>query len=201
MIVDDKSDSTVKHINTPLILQFLMLTFEDINTNNWKRVVSSVMKSELTYKKSIRTSKMGYAQILIDGDAIGKLAFFDNTYVGNIIAYPPTNAEMIDYKMNKPEFSNIKYVYLFNFVIANGYRGEGIGSKLLKEFLITAQELGYDRVIGHFRPNGSLAAFKKFGATEIEVCRNWENTKEDYIFCEIDLKKLKLIEPTITVRN
>jgi GNAT superfamily N-acetyltransferase len=178
-----------------------MLSFEDVNVKNWGKVVHSVIKSELTYKKSIRTSRWEYAQILSDGDAIGKIAFFDNTYVGNTIAYPPTKPELKDYKLDKPEFAGIKYLYLFNFIVVNGYRGEGIGSKLLKEFLISAKEQGYDRVIGHYRPNASFELIKRYGATVIEVCKNWENTKEDYVFCEIDLKKFDVIEPLLVVRN
>jgi GNAT superfamily N-acetyltransferase len=178
-----------------------MLIFEDITIHSWGKVATSVMKSELAYKKSIRTSRIEYANILMDGDAIGKIAFNDSDYVGNIIGYPPTKAELKDYKLNKPEHKCIKYMYIFNFVVANHYRGEGFGSKILREFLIKAKEQGYERIIGHFRPNGSLALIKKFGAVELELYENWENTKEDYVFCELDLKKIELINPVITIKH
>lgn len=178
-----------------------MLIFEDINVENWGKVVSSVMKSELSYKKSIRTSKMGYATILADGDAIGKLVFNDLSYVGNIIGYAPTKPELKDYGLNKPEHKGVKYMYLFNFLISRSYRGQGIGSKLLREFLIEAKKQGYEKVIGHFRPNGSLALIKKFGAKEIGIYEDWENTKEDYLFCELDLRNMQIIEPMITVTH
>ena len=177
-----------------------MLIFEDINVENWRKAVGSVMKSELTYKKSIRTSRMGYAEILSDGDAIGKLVFNNSNYVGNIIGYAPTTIELADYRLNKPEFKGIKYMYLFNFLVSLNYRGEGIGYLLLREFLKTAKKQGYDKVIGHFRPNSSLALIKKFGAIEIGISEDWENTKEDYVFCELDLKKLQIMEPPITVK-
>lgn len=176
-----------------------MLSFQDITIENWNKVAGSILRSEKSFKKAIRTEKEDYAEILMDGDALIKVAFIGEKYVGNAIGYPPTEIELEEDELDG--YKNTRFLYLFNIVIDKKYQGRGYGNQLLKEFLVTAKEKGYHKVIGHFRPNGSLALLKKFGGKEIRICPNWENTHEDYSFCELDLSKLQISESVLTVRN
>jgi ribosomal protein S18 acetylase RimI-like enzyme len=78
-------------------------------------------------------------------------------------------------------------IYMFNFVIEPEYQNKGYGSQLLKEFIKSAKEKGYKKLLGHFRQNSSLHLVKKLGAKEKKTYKNWCKTKENYTLCELVL--------------
>ena len=175
-----------------------MLEFMDITKDNWEKVSHFVLSSESEYKDSIQTSKEDYDDIFYDGDAIGKVGMVNGKYAGNIIGYPPTDAEMEDYGLER---GNEKHMYLFNVIIDSEFRGKGYGFSFMAEFLNESKKRGYTNMIGHFRPNGSYALIKKLGAVDLSLCKNWEETGEDFMLCSLDLKNLQLLENSVQNKN
>ena len=166
-----------------------MLTFEDLTPGNWHRFEKPILQSELFYPEFIRTSREEFIEVLLDGDYIAKVVKLDSRYIGNAIGYSLTQEDIKDHGFDwKPE--NSRMLYLFNFVIEPAYRGKGYGQRLLLEFIKSANEIGYEKLVGHFRRNWSLPMIKKLGAIEIGIHSNWENTGEDYIICELDLRRV-----------
>jgi ribosomal protein S18 acetylase RimI-like enzyme len=163
-----------------------MLTFEDINIENWSRFEKEVIRTEQIYPEALRTPAYEFNNIL-SGPNIFKCAFVDSKYSGNAIGYPLETSE--DLESHGVDVSRLgeKIIYLQNLAILPNYQGKGIGYKLLKEFIRSAKEKGFETLIGHFRPNGSLALIKKFGAKEVKQCHNWEGSTECFVMCELDL--------------
>lgn len=170
----------------------------EITSENWDKLSSYIMDSEIEYKEEIQTSYEDYNDIFLDGDAIGKIGIVNGKYAGNIIGYPPTDNEMEDYQLER---KNEKHMYLFNIIIDKEFRGQGFGFNFMVEFLKESQKQGYTKMIGHFRPNGSYALIKKLGAIDLTHCKNWEETGEDFMLCELDLKNLQILENTIQNKN
>ncbi|MBN2111708.1 GNAT family N-acetyltransferase [Candidatus Woesearchaeota archaeon] len=167
-----------------------MLIFEDIKPDNWQRFESFVLKTELSYPEEIRTERDEYIEIILE-ENIAKSASFNSEYIGNAIGYPLT-IEDVEFHDLTPEMIKVKAIYLFNFAVEPIHQGKGYGMKLLLEFIKSAKEKGYEKLLGHFRPNASLALIKKAGGKELKICKNWENTGEDYVLCELDLKSFQL---------
>lgn len=175
-----------------------MLEFMEITSKNWDKLSSYVMDSELEYQESIQTSYEDYNNIFSAGDAIGKIGLVNGKYAGNIIGYPPTDIEMEEYGLTR---GNEKHMYLFNIIIDKEFRGQGLGFNFIAEFLKESKTQGYTKMIGHFRPNGSYALIKKLGAIDLAHCKNWEETGEDFMLCELNLTKLQLLENSIQNKN
>jgi GNAT superfamily N-acetyltransferase len=74
-----------------------------------------------------------------------------------------------------------------NIVIDEKFQGKGYGLVLLKEFIKTARQKNFARVVGHFRHNGSAHLMNKLGGREIRIEKDWLGTREDYSFCELVL--------------
>ncbi len=172
-----------------------MLAFVDINQNNMGLFVDCLMKNELVFPEKIRADKEDYIEIIMSENNIAKSAVDDSEYVGNAIGYALKTAEdFAEHDLNPAEAGSKKTIYLFNFSVEQKHQGKGYGSSLLRDFIRTAQEKGYERLVGHFRPNGSLALIKKFNCKELKVCKNWEETNEDYVLCELDLAAVNAAE-------
>ncbi|MDD5178266.1 MAG: GNAT family N-acetyltransferase [Candidatus Nanoarchaeia archaeon] len=162
------------------------LEFKELNLENFDSYVDYIIHSEELYPTQIRSSKEDYKDMLKDENSIAIVAFSDSEYVGNIVGSPLLDHEFDEYELDKKK----KIVYLYNIVVENNYQGRGLGSKLLKEFIKVAKERGFDTLVGHFRQNRSLALIKKLGCIIKKVHNNWEDSGEDYCFCELDLKNI-----------
>jgi len=169
-----------------------MLTFEDLDLNNWPVYADLVLNSESIFPEPIRTSKEEFTEILLIKDAVAKLGKIGTEYIGNIMGFPLLS-------LQDPEeygFQTLedRAIYICNFVVDPSYQGKGFGKKLLIEFLKATIENGYEKIYGHFRQNHSLGLIKKLGAKEVKICQNWSDTGEDFVLCELDLTKIDVPE-------
>jgi len=166
-----------------------MLTFDDLREDNWNQYGNFVMRSETIYPESIRSPGEEFTCILKSEDSVAKVLLLDSEYIGNAVGFCMDEEDKGDFGLDKLP-GNPKIIYLFNILIDPSHQGRGYGSMLMQEFIKSAKSKGYDYIVGHFRPNGSLHIIKKFGAVEGAVCKNWENIGEDYIFCILDLRSI-----------
>lgn len=157
----------------------------DLTIENWPKVKGSILRNEKAFKKAIRSEKEDYEGILSNPETIAKVGFIDSLYVGNIMGYPIDNIEAEEYGLG--DAADLKLIYLHNIAVSHKFQGKGYGKQLMKELIRAARLQGYDCMVGHFRPNGSLRLALGSGAVEIKTVQNWEGTKETFHFCKIPL--------------
>ena len=162
------------------------IVFKDLTSKNLPKFKKSVLKSELTFPEPIRSTFDDYLNFLSVENSVAKVALLNSKYIGNIIGFSPT-IEIIEEEGLEGIVENPNTIYVFNFVIDSKYQDKGYGHQLLQNFIKSAKEKGYEKLVGHARQNNSLYLGKKFGAKEKSVHKNWSDTEEDYILCELDL--------------
>ncbi|MBN1544168.1 GNAT family N-acetyltransferase [Candidatus Woesearchaeota archaeon] len=153
--------------------------------DNWNEYKDIMAKLELNFHPTIRSEEKDYLEILSE-ENITKVAVFDTMSIGAAIGFPLETDDMDDYFI-APELRQKKLFYLFKINVDRAFQGKGFGQQLLSELAKAAALKGYDKMVGHFRKNASLAMMKKFGAVEKEAITDWEGTGEDFVFCELDL--------------
>jgi len=163
-----------------------MLKFEDLTSTNWLKYEKFVLHSEIVFQKPIRNSSEEYLKVISLENSICKIALLDSKYIGNIIGFCPTKKDILEEGL-KDVKEDHNMIYMFNFVIEPEYQNKGYGSQLLNEFIKSAKEKKYKKLLGHFRPNSSLYLLKKLGAEEKKTYKNWWKTKEDYTLCKLML--------------
>ncbi len=162
-----------------------MLVFDDLTPETWWQYEQHILHSETFFTKSIRTDKDEYIDIF-NFNNIAKVVKLNSIYIGNIIGCTLMGEEVEECGLTGMDLS--KTLYLINFIIDPPHQRKGYGRALLLEFIRSAAERGYERIIGHFKPGTSLPMIKKFGGREIGIARNWCETGEDYVLCELDIK-------------
>lgn len=173
-----------------------MLVFRELTAGNLKEFEQALSASELNFPESIRSTYDDFIDILEGDNAIGFIALLDSVYIGNILGSQPTEYDIKDCGIElKTDIT--KVIYIYNFVIEKEYQGKGHGYRLLLEFLKTAKERGYEIAFAQVRKNGSFALMKKAGATEKGVSFNWEDTGEDFVLCELDLRQFRPEQATV----
>ncbi|MBU2560829.1 MAG: GNAT family N-acetyltransferase [Nanoarchaeota archaeon] len=170
-----------------------MLRFNEMTKNNWNEYKELIAKLELNFHPTIRSEEEDYLEILSE-ENISKVAVFDTMSIGAAIGFPLVEDQMDEYFVSQ-ELRQKKLFYLFKINIDQQFQGKGIGQQLLSELIKAAAQKGYEKMIGHFRRNASLALIKKFGAAEKGVVSNWEGTDEDLVFCELDLARFAMPQP------
>jgi GNAT superfamily N-acetyltransferase len=177
-----------------------MLTFDDLIEGNWNKYGNFVLQSETIYPEFIRSPGEEFIDIVKSRGSIAKIALLDSEYIGNAVGFCMDDEDKEDFGLDKL-LSYPKIIYLFNIVINPVHQGKGYGSMLMQEFIKSAKIKGYDYIVGHFRPNGSLHMIKKFGAVEGAVCKNWENIGENYVFCILDIHGIPGTFPSEHAQN
>jgi GNAT superfamily N-acetyltransferase len=168
-----------------------MMEFKDLDMSNWWEFKEMILQSEQFHPKPIMTEGEEYIMILTAGNIVAKVALADSRYIGNAIGFCLSPQDTKEYGLGSiPE--NSKTIYLLNFVIDVPYQGRGYGYQLMQDFIKTAKMKGYENLVGHFRPNGSLHLIKKFGGCEKGMVKNWENTGEDYVLCHLDIRSVSI---------
>ncbi|HII71437.1 TPA: GNAT family N-acetyltransferase [Candidatus Woesearchaeota archaeon] len=163
-----------------------MLTFKHITLDNLQEFAGFIVSSEMNYPSDIRTTIDDFSYILED-ENIFLVALLDGRYVGNVVGYPLTKNDMDEDCFAGQDPENNRIMYLFNIVVDPVFQGRGFGSILLREFVRVSKEKGYEKVLGHFRQNGSLRLFEKEGGQRLKLEKDWEGCGEDYFFCELEL--------------
>lgn len=167
----------------------MILTFKELTRDNFKDYQDYILLYEQIYPEKIRSSQEDYIEMLLDDESIALVLEVDSRYAGSILGCPLEEEDRKLFNINIP-LENTKVIYLYNIIIAPEYQGKGLGYGLLKEFIRVVKEKGYYVLVGHFRPNGSATLIKKFGGEVKQVWSNWEDSGEDYLYCELDLKSV-----------
>jgi GNAT superfamily N-acetyltransferase len=169
-----------------------MLSFEDLNFKNWPLFEETILNNQQIFPEQIRTAKEDFLSIIYSPNQLSLVLKYDANFAGNAIGYPLEDEQ----DMKEHDIDHIpidgKTIYLFEFLVSNQFQGKGLGHKLLMEFIRKAKEKGFERIVGDFRPNGSLSLMRKLNAKEIKVHKNWENTGEDFVLCELDIRNFNL---------
>ena len=161
-----------------------MLKFEDLTSANWEKYKKFVAKSELIYERPLRESMAEYRKIISREGSVCKVAMLGSKYVGNIVGYCPTLEDITEGEL-KGIRENKEMILLTNVIINPEYQGRGYGARLVKDFIQSSKDAGYEKIAGYFRKNSSLHIFKKIGARQKRTYKNWQGGNEEYVLCEL----------------
>lgn len=163
------------------------IRFEDLTQDNWDEFDDTVMGSEEdSFPENIMWEEEDFMEYISRPDCIAKALVSGEYYLGNVIGYPLTEEDIADQRLEGMVTTD-KTIHLINIVVEHSTRMRGYGRMLLEEFIRCAKQQGYRRLVGNFRPNGSLHLIKSMGAKELRMHKDWEGTDEDYISCELEL--------------
>jgi GNAT superfamily N-acetyltransferase len=169
------------------------LEFEGLTAANFDKFKEHIIRSEEAYPEPMRSSAEDYLSILKEGKMVALIALLDGVYIGNVFASVP---EGEDLEICRASITpDKKTLYVYNFLIDEAYRHKGYARMMLAELMEKAKGAGFEIVVGHFRHNGSLHLFKKFGGVEKAVFANWENSGEEHVLCELDLAHILPVQP------
>ena len=164
------------------MLEFLALTAE-----NFVRYQPLVMASEAIFPEQIRETPDAYMEALSQKGAQAYLAFCRGEYAGNVVGFPPCPNMQKELRFDEMETCLDSLIYLFNIVAMPQFHGQGVGKRMLRYFLEQSHAAGFHRLGGHFRGNGSLTNFTRFGGEVLASFDDWFGTGETYSYCELEL--------------
>ncbi|MDH5299529.1 MAG: GNAT family N-acetyltransferase [Desulfobulbaceae bacterium] len=144
-----------------------MLDFHPLTVENFRCFEEHILRSEAVFPEAIRESSADYLSALKRERSIGLVAHLAKDYVGNVVGYAPCPEQRRELRLSEAGAEKSGLVYLFNIVTLPDYQGQGLGRRLLGEFLEVARANGFRKVGGHFRGNGSLANFRRLGGREL----------------------------------
>ena len=78
-------------------------------------------------------------------------------------------------------------VHIDGFTVLPKYNGQGYGHDLVKLALDWAQLSDFEFITGEARMGASWKIFQNFGAIPVLTYKDWNGTKEDYVFFKIDV--------------
>jgi GNAT superfamily N-acetyltransferase len=161
------------------------LRFVRLNKDNFVDFKSLIYESEMVYPETLRTGIADYFDIVSESDSVCFVLFSDDVYVGNVMGCSPSEETMLDIGEVLPSGRTI---YIYNILISPSFQGKGFGLKLMKKFIDTSIDEGFEFVNGNFRVNGSYKIAKKFNVIFEKKILNWENSGEEFVYCVISLK-------------
>lgn len=157
------------------------IQYLDFNEKNWQKYKKFILEwEELLFLEDIQITESEFEEIF-ENEYVGEILLIDTKPVGFILASKPIDKKYgISQKIKK-------ILYIDDIIIEPSYQGKGLGFEMLKHFLNNLKQKGYQKVAGHFRQNNSLKNILALGGKSKETVKNWENSGEDYVYCEIDL--------------
>lgn len=164
-----------------------MLEFHPLTAANFQHYQPLVMASEEIFPENIRETPDAYLDALKQEGLQAYLVFCSGDYAGNVVGFLPGQKLQKELRFDEMKVSLDGLIYLFNIVALPAFQGQGIGKKMLRFFMEQSHAAGFRRLGGHFRGNGSLNNFTKFGGTILATFDNWFDTGECYCYCELSL--------------
>lgn len=164
----------------------MVLEFRNLTLENLAQYELEILESELVFHEDLREDSESVRETMACRGYMGKLAILDGKYIGNAQGFSPMQADIDEMEL-KGVNEDSGMIYIGNFVIDSGYKGNGFGTQLLLEFTRESKLRGFRRAEGHFRNGTSLHVARKLGAEEVEVFEDWYGTGEPYTHCRIDL--------------
>ena len=164
-----------------------MVEFHCLTAKNYDHYEALIMASEEVFPENIRESSEAYREALSQDAVQAYIATCDGAYAGNVIGFSPCPVQQKQLRLLEMEISVDGLIYLFNIVAMPHFQGRGVGKGMLRYFLEQSHAAGFTRLGGHFRGNGSLNNFVKFGGEVLATFDNWFDTGESYCYCELVL--------------
>ncbi len=84
-------------------------------------------------------------------------------------------------------WSSDNVAHVDSFTVLPPYRGQGLGYKIIDEALDWAKDMKYEYLVGEARKGASWQIFKRGGAEQILVHKNWCKTGEDYVSFKLNV--------------
>ena len=166
-----------------------MLDYKDLTKENYRHLEPLVMASEEVFPENIRETSEAYFEALCQEGVQAFIAHCNGDYAGNVVGFPPCPIMQKELRLHEMEIDMDGLIYLFNIVAMPQFQGQGVGKQLLMRFLELSHAAGFSRVGGHFRGNGSLSNFARYGGETLATFDNWFDTGESYCYCELHLAK------------
>lgn len=166
-----------------------MLEFHPLTFESYPHYEELVMASEEIFPENIRESSEDYCTALQQEGALAFIVCCKGEYAGNVVGFPPGAEQREKLRFHEMDVCLNGLIYLFNIVAMPTFQGQGVGKQMLFHFLKQSRAAGFSRVGGHFRGNGSLNNFIKYGGTALATFDNWFDTGESYEYCELDLDR------------
>ncbi|MBW2997558.1 GNAT family N-acetyltransferase [Candidatus Woesearchaeota archaeon] len=162
--------------------------FEDLTEDNWDEFEDAVIGiEEESFPEKLQFYDNNFIDLLSTPGCIARALVSGDYYLGNVIGHPPTEEDLKGENLEglvKTE----KTLLLATIAIEPKIRRQGYGRMLLEEFIRCAKYQGYERIVGTFRPNGSLHLIKSMGAKELRRHPDWGGTGEEYVSCVLELR-------------
>ncbi|MBU0535759.1 MAG: GNAT family N-acetyltransferase, partial [Nanoarchaeota archaeon] len=117
---------------------FTMITFVDIDKDNWNVWGGLVERSEIIFPDQLRSCSAEYSEILRMKRSIAKIAMLGSEYIGNIIGCRMSAKDLDEGHTEDLD----KSIMLCNFVIDPKHHGRGYGSVMLIDFIRSAMQAG-----------------------------------------------------------
>ena len=78
-------------------------------------------------------------------------------------------------------------LHIDSFTVLPSHRGQGLGHQLVDLAIEWGINSGFKFITGEARIGSSWKVFQNYGATEIVLYKNWNNTNEDYISFKLEI--------------
>ena len=78
-------------------------------------------------------------------------------------------------------------LHIDSFTVLPSHRGQGIGHDLIKLAIEWGTNSDYEFITGEARKGPSWHIFENFGAVPIITYKEWNGTKEDYMFFKLEI--------------
>jgi len=164
-----------------------MLEYTRLTSSNYARHEADSMASEEIFPEDIRENSETYLEAVSRPGSLGFVAHRQGEYAGNVVGFPPCQDQQRLLRLDELETDCEGLIYLFNIVAMPQFQGQGVGKQMLRHFLTSASSVGFKRVGGHFRGNGSLKNFICLGGERLASFDDWFGTGESYDYCELKL--------------
>ncbi len=175
-----------------------MINFSSLTLDNWPAWKDYILGSEQAFPVHIRGTEEYFLGVLSKPGYMGRIAEIDGTYIGNTVGHAAACHTDVGLKEKVDGFSfdEGRIALVANIVIEPEYQKKGYSWLMLDDFIKEAEKKDFDKLVFFSRPDNSLPMArtplaKAAGLREIRTCENWYDSGEDYVFCELDVKKAR----------
>jgi ribosomal protein S18 acetylase RimI-like enzyme len=158
-------------------------TFIEITRALWSEYRGDILALENEYPDALSADEEEYLKIIGRENSLCLVLLSDEKVAGCAIGFPLNGNEVAAYRLESVWTDDS--FYLESITVASAFQGKGLGLSLMTAFAERIRRIGYRRIVGHFRENGSFAIVKKMGGTCLHTEHNWYDTGENYQCCSL----------------
>ena len=155
-----------------------------INRANWETWAPFVLHyMRRAFPRKLWWTSKNFLSMFDEGRYIARVATVNDEFAGFIFGIAAENPESIIGKI--PDGQRLMHAYYL--FLAPEFRSQGLGTRMLAEFITYAKRFGYHKLSAFAKVGPSLHNVKKLGMTELEVKKNFYDTGDTYVLCAMDL--------------